>query len=138
MVLMTLRFWLSSETISLVKSICATVWLYSLNILSYIYINSHWPTAAHACREGISCGFSFKPRQPTPTPIAPDETRITSLPEFLRSARTFTSFSILRMLKRPDSWVRAEVPTLTTIRFASLKQDTSNTSLIYKFIHLPL
>ena len=49
--------------------------------------------AAAACFVGISDGRSFKESFPTPIPIAPDETRITSLPAFFKSLNTLQSSS---------------------------------------------
>ena len=81
-------------------------------------MSSHWPTAAEACLVGTSTGFLPRRSLPTPMPIAPEETRITSLPAFLRSLSTLHSASICRMLSRPVGWVMVEVPILMTMRMA--------------------
>ena len=72
-------------------------------------------TAISRLREGRF----FIPSLPIPTPIAPELTRIISLPEFCRSHSTFTSCSILLKFKLPFSYVNVDVPTFTTILFES-------------------
>ena len=49
-------------------------------------------------------------------PIAPEETRITSFPAFLRSLSTLQSASIWRMFSLPVGCVMVEVPILMTMR----------------------
>ena len=56
-------------------------------------MSSHWPTAAAARLPGISLGFTFQRELPTPMPMAPEETRITSWPAFFKSLSTLNSFS---------------------------------------------
>ena len=46
------------------------------------------PTAAAACLDGISLGFPGRFSLPTPMPMAPEETKITSWPAFFRSLST--------------------------------------------------
>ena len=75
----------------------------------------HCPTAAAACFILISFGFSLRCILLAPTAIAPDETRMTSCPMFWMSERTIASFSIVRRLLFPSSFVRVDVPTLITI-----------------------
>ena len=43
------------------------------------------PTAADACRNTRSLGFSLNPNGARPAPVAPEETRITSFPWLARS-----------------------------------------------------
>ena len=107
----------SSSRIYLVTNTCATVKLYCENNLSYRYINSHCPTAAHACLSGISFGFCVMPSFAMPSPTEPLDTIISSLPSFCRSASAFTSCSTRRIFKRPVLWVNVEVPNLMTTRF---------------------
>ena len=110
------RSW--ESTTSRVISTWAMVWLYSENILSYKYISSHCPTAAVACLAAMSCGRSRICSLPMPTAMAPEETRMISLPAFWISESTFTSCSRRRMLIWPELWVRVELPTLMTTRVA--------------------
>ena len=49
-------------------------------------------------------------------PIAPEETRITSFPAFLRSLSTLQSASIRRMFSLPVGCVMVEVPILMMMR----------------------
>ncbi len=113
----------SLTSTSPVRSTCAVVRLYSPKNLSYINMSSHWPTAATACLLPVSCGLPGRPSFPTPTPIAPDVTSITSFPEFCRSLSTLQRRSILRRFIFPFSYVSVEVPTFTTILFACVTAD---------------
>ena len=62
--------------------------------------------------------------------MAPDETRHTSFPAFLKSARILASFSTLPMLSNPVSaYIRDDEPILTTILFLSF--NLALTSDIY-------
>ena len=81
-----------------------------------MYISSHWPTAAQACLVAISPGREGRDSLPTPMPMAPDETRMTSCPAFFRSLSTLTRSSVWRMFSRPVECASVEVPTLTTMR----------------------
>src|SRR3712207_7930714 len=47
-------------------------------------------TAAAACFSGIVLGLSLSPSFPIPAPIAPDDTRITSIPRFCASESCLT------------------------------------------------
>ena len=105
-----------SSTSDPVRRICATVWWYSENSLSYIYISSHWPTAARACLVGMSEGFFARFSFPTPMAMAPEDTSTSSCPAFFRSLMTLHSRSTRRIFSFPVAWVRVEVPNLTTIR----------------------
>ena len=59
-----------------------------------------------------------------PTAIAPELTRITSLPRLWRSVSSRTSFSILiRSMEPVSACVRDEDPTLTTILFLSFNRS---------------
>ena len=57
--------------------------------------------AARACFLAVSSGRLDKPSFPIPTPIAPEETRMISLPAFCRSLRTLHRASIWRMFIFP-------------------------------------
>ena len=61
-----------------VSNICATTWLYPEKSLSYMYISSHWPTAAAACLVAISHGRVESESLALPIPIAPLVTMTTS------------------------------------------------------------
>src|SRR5665647_1570874 len=99
-----------SSRSSLVRRICATTWLYSAKHRLYTFISSHCPTAATACLSRMSVGFSFMSRHPIPTPIAPDVTRITSLPWFIRLDMARASLSMLRRFI-PVSYTHLTLPT---------------------------
>ena len=102
-VLMTFCLLCGLDTTSPVNNTCATVQLYSPKNLSYMNISSHCPTAASACFFSVSCGRSVSPNLPTPTPIAPEVTRMISRPEFCRSLSTLHRDSIRRKLILPFS-----------------------------------
>ena len=110
-----------SSTQSRVSSTWAVTWPYSLNSLSYMYISSHWPTAAQACRPPMSCGRRSSLSLPTPTPMAPEETSTISRPAFFRSESTRARSRMRRRFSLPVSCVSVEVPTLNTRRFAPAK-----------------
>ena len=97
-----------------VSSICPTIWLYSPNSLSYVYISSHWPTEAAACFVGISCGLPSKESLPIPIPIAPEDTSTISFPAFFKSLNVFTSSSTCLIFRHPVGYASVEVPTFTT------------------------
>ena len=126
----------SSRSTYLVRSTCATTILYSAKNLSYIYISSHCPTAAHACLPGVSCGRLVMPSFPMPSAIAPLDTSTISWPAFWRSARVLTRFSTRRIFNRPVRCVNVEVPTFTTTLFLSLIFLTS-VLLFYRFCDSP-
>ena len=65
---------------------------------------------------GMSVGRWLRDSLPTPMPMAPDDTRITSCPAFFTSLSTLHSASTRRMFMCPVGWARVDVPTLTTIR----------------------
>ena len=96
MVLLMFRRLVSVSTASAVSKICATEWLYSPKILSYIYISSHCPMAASACFFLISEGRLLSPVLPMPTPTAPEDTSMMSSPLFCKSASTLQSDSMRR------------------------------------------
>ena len=74
--------------------------------------------AAHACLTGSSSGLSCNPIAVLPTAIAPDDTSITSLPEFLRSTNVLTSFSIFLKFNLPVSLcIKEDEPIFITILF---------------------
>ena len=58
-----------------------------------------WPTAAAACLSTRSLGFSLKPNGASPAPVAPEETRITSLPWLAKSDNCRTNLSIRSKFK---------------------------------------
>ena len=101
----------------------ATVWWYSLNSLSYVYISSHCPTAAAACLDGMSFGRSRSPSFPTPIPMAPEETSISSCPAFLMSLMILHSCSTRRMFRWPVGCARVDVPILITMRICILSPN---------------
>ena len=78
----------------------------------------HWPTAAAACFIRSSVGRSFSPSFVVPMAMAPEETRTISCPMPSRSDSVRAKRSILCRFSRPVSWVRVEVPTLTTMRWS--------------------
>jgi hypothetical protein len=75
-----------------------------------------WPTAAAACNEGMSEGFFARPSGARPAAIAPEETKITSMPAARAAARPVHSDSSLAASGRPDGPTSDAVPTFTTRR----------------------
>ena len=75
---------------------------------------------------GLSGNLSF----PVPTPIAPEDTSITSCPSFFKSERTDASFAILAIFVFPVLCVNVDVPTLTTILFLSFFTNIESTPII--------
>ena len=112
----------SSIMVNFVIRICAVYWLYSENSFWYTVMSLLWPIAAHACLSEMESGFSFRPSDFLPTPMAPDDTTMISFPLLCRSVRMRTNFSSFTRSSPPvSSWMIVEVPTLNTILFLSLK-----------------
>ena len=57
------------------------------------------PTAAAACFNTRSLGFSLNPKGASPAPVAPEETRITSLPWLAKSDSWRTNRSMRSRFK---------------------------------------
>ena len=80
-------------------------------------MSSHCPIAATACFSLVSLGFSGSPSLPAPSPTAPEDTMIISLPELWRSEMTLTRLVILLIFSLPVLCARVEVPSFITMRF---------------------
>jgi len=68
---------------------------------------------------GIVLGRRGMSISPSPAPIAPLATRVTSIPDRIAAAIWRANALTDRLSSRPDSLQTAPVPTLTTIRLAA-------------------
>mmetsp|Transcript_10096 Transcript_10096/g.24872 ORF Transcript_10096/g.24872 Transcript_10096/m.24872 type:complete len:347 (+) Transcript_10096:505-1545(+) len=115
------RFWFTKSFC--VMSTCAHFIPSRWNIMSYVLMSTSCPVAAHTCRSMLFSGVSrtssfFIPVLHLPTPIAPLETSMTSLPFLLSCVISSTSPPIRASASRPSPFATTAVPTLITTLFA--------------------
>jgi len=90
-----------------------------------------WPMAATACFSGMVLGRSLRPSLPRPAAMAPELTSTSSLPPLTAEATSSTSRETFPASMAPDSSVRLDEPTFTTIRLASLSRSRADMALLW-------
>ncbi len=121
-VFLAFRYRTRSHKSPLVRRIWATFRPQCSMAFSHSRIRSAWPMAQTAWRLGVSDGLFFRPIFLTPAAMAPEETRITSMPRSW-SRQIWLAMLLMISMLRLFFRVSTPEPTLTTMRLHVIRAE---------------